>query len=126
MKKATATSIISDIINISKNINSKPSDYISKNNFNIEKIENQKYRYYCRIKIKDWPWILSKISEVFWKYWLNIDQVLQHKHSLDEKINLPFVITLEKSKESNMIAAINEIQKFKFIKDKILTIRILD
>lgn len=127
--RATASAIVSDIMNIVKCPNANVVNNIVNINdskISLEKQENIEFRYYCRFVIKDGPWIISKISTIFADKWINIDQVLQHKHSKEEKENLPFIITLEKSNELKVKEVIKEIQKQPFIKEKILLIRMLD
>lgn len=128
--KATASAIISDIINISKlTQNWKylfPNNSQSFSNYELIDKQDIESKFYCRFYIKDQKWILSKITWVFAKYDINIDQVLQHSHTHDEKNDLPFVITLEDTKQSNLDNAIKEIDNFDFINQPTFTMKILD
>jgi len=128
--KATASAVVSDIINIARFIENWQykwdSRFLHESDKELINKNDIESKFYCRFYIWDEKWILSKITWIFANYDINIDQVIQHNHTEEEKNNLPFVITLEKSKTSKVMEAINEIDKFDFIKQKTFVMRSLD
>lgn len=128
--KATASAIISDIVNVAKFIEDWEYKWVINNSIesNLELLDEGdiESKYYCRFYIWDEAGVLAKITKVFADNNINIDQVIQHNHSEEEKNNLAFVITLEKSKDSDVKRAIDKIDKFDFIKQETFILKNLD
>lgn len=128
--KATASAIVSDILNLSKFIDNWKynweSNTLYESDLELVDKDDVESKFYCRFYIWDWKGILSKITGIFADNDINIDQVIQHNHTEEEKQNLPFVITLENSKKSKVINAIKEIDEFDFINQETFVMRILD
>lgn len=128
--KATASAVVSDIVNISRFMQDGkyvwPSNMVAISNLELVEKQDVESKFYCRFHIKDGRWILSTITWVFAKYDINIDQVLQHNHTVEEKVNLPFVITLEKTTLANVKKAISEIDSYDFITEETFVMKILD
>lgn len=129
--KATASSILSDIINIWSKIDEKwrflwNNTNLSNQDVLLWEIEKSKFKFYCRFVIQDQTWVLSKTCSILEKYWISVDQVLQHSHTQDEKKNLPYVMTLETVDEGMLRKAIREIDSLSFIKSPTFVMRILD
>ena len=128
---ATASSVVSDIIDIGRNlsINSKKSTPFLGNMNNmvadqeILKISNIESRYYLRIKVTNKPGVLADITKIFGKKTISIESILQ-KEENEKDVNVPIVLVTHKIKEQNLIEALLEIENLDVVKDKIIRIRI--
>lgn len=68
---------------------------------------------YLRLVVRDRPGILARVCAVLARHRINIDSVLQEPaHS---KRNLPFVMTLEPTKEKHITRAVREIARLPFM-----------
>ena len=120
--KATASSVISDIYEITKESNYK---FFSTNLKNIECYDknNLKRPYYLRLMVKDQPGVLSKITSILTNKNISIQTILQ---LTEEKINniVPIVLTTYETFENNLSTAIIDINKENFLEDKLVKITI--
>lgn len=130
--KATASAVVSDIVNVARQLSSE-NQYTwfyqsneSQRNVDLLDPNDIESKFYCRFHIADKPWIIHQISWIFTKHGINIDQILQHEHKNQEKSDLPFVITLEKTKMWPLKEAINEINTFDFITHPSFVMKILN
>jgi homoserine dehydrogenase len=116
----TASSIVSDIVQLS-----------GKNDYNgklsgqavIISPEERVSRYYLRLQTEDSPGILSQISGVLGVHNISIASVMQKE--VNEGF-VPLIIVTHDAVENNMLKCIDEIQKFTFIKEKVILIRVED
>ena len=68
---------------------------------------------YLRLVVRDRPGILSRVSGILGRHRINIDSVLQEPaHS---KTQLPFVMTLEPTREKGVSRAVSEIARLPFL-----------
>jgi homoserine dehydrogenase len=67
---------------------------------------------YLRLGVKDRPGILAKVCSILARHHINIDSVLQEPAM--PKHRLPFVMTLEPTKEENVVRAVKEIARLSF------------
>src|SRR5207237_8894547 len=68
---------------------------------------------YLRLVVRDRPGILARVSSVLARHKINIDSVLQEPaHS---KHRLPFVMTLEPTRERGVARAVSEIARLPFL-----------
>ncbi len=118
----TANSVVSDIISIAGG--SRFSLGADTLRFNKHLDDETPYRYYLRFVVRDRPGIVSDILGHLKQNQVNVDEVLQLKHSREEKgyfreklglkCNLdeilPFVITLEPCKVSAVRRAMEQIK----------------
>ncbi|MEE9585234.1 MAG: homoserine dehydrogenase [Candidatus Brocadiales bacterium] len=118
----TANSIVSDIISIASGAHFGPCAAPLKFNRHLDK--DALYRYYLRFLVMDRAGIVSDILGHLKNNQVNVDEVLQLKHSAEEKVYfreklgvkcdpdkiLPFIITLEPSKESAVNKAVKQIK----------------
>jgi homoserine dehydrogenase len=116
----TASSIVSDIVQLScKN------DYHGKltGQAVIISPEERVSRYYMRLQTEDSPGILSQISGVLGVHNISIASVMQKE--VNEGF-VPLIIVTHEAVENNMLKCIDEIEKFTFIKEKVILIRVED
>jgi len=128
---ATASSVVSDIINVSKNIvynsngNSPLLNYQPNKlkKANILKIEQIKSRYYLRIRVTNKPGVLADITKIFGGKSISIESILQ-KEDLVNDANVPIVLVTHEVLEKNIIEALSSIENLDVVKGKIVKIRI--
>jgi homoserine dehydrogenase len=116
----TASAIVSDIVQLS-----------GKNEYHgaltgqavLMSPEERISRYYLRLQTEDSPGILSQISGVLGLHNISIASVMQ------KEVNegyVPLIIVTHEAVESNILKCIEAIEKFSFIKEKVILIRVED
>ena len=122
--KATASSIISDLFEISNNSKSlslgyKISELISFQSFDLmEKISP----YYLRIISKDLTGVLSKITFFLNESGISIETILQIPENQNNNNSIPIIIVTHDTKKSSLMIALEKIEKQEFILEKIVLI----
>jgi len=122
--KATASSIISDLFEISNNSKSlslgyKISELISFQSFDLmEKISP----YYLRIISKDLTGVLSKITSFLNESGISIETILQIPENQNNNNSIPIIIVTHDTKRSSLMIALEKIEKQEFILEKIVLI----
>ena len=122
--KATASSIISDLFEISNNSKSlslgyKISELISFQSFDLmEKISP----YYLRIISKDLTGVLSKITSFLNESGISIETILQIPENKNNNNSIPIIIVTHDIKKSSLMIALEKIEKQEFILEKIVLI----
>ncbi len=86
--------------------------------------EDVERRYYLRFSVVDQPGVLAQITDIFWKYNINISAVIQKDSALKELV--PVVMTTYLAREGDLIKAIEQVDKLEVIRDSTRIIRILD
>ncbi len=116
----TASSIVSDIVELSGK-----NEYHGKltGEAVLMSPEERISRYYLRLQTEDSPGILSQISGVLGVHNISIASVMQKE--VNEGF-VPLIIVTHEAVENNMLKCIEEIQKFTFIKEKVILIRVED
>jgi homoserine dehydrogenase len=128
---ATASSVVSDIIDVSRKINSNSNntipllsyqnkELVNKNILNINDIVS---RYYLRIRVTNKPGVLADITKIFGSKSISIESILQ-KEDVDSDKNVPIVLVTHEVLEKNIVEALLSIEKLDVVKDKIVKIRI--
>lgn len=128
---ATASSVVSDIIDVSRKINSNSNntipllsyqnkELVNKNILNINDIVS---RYYLRIRVTNKPGVLADITKIFGSKSISIESILQ-KEDVDSDKNVPIVLVTHEVLENNIVEALSSIEKLDVVKDKIVKIRI--
>ncbi len=120
----TASSVLSDIFEISNNCSNKSLGFSFSNLSKFDKFNssNLESKYYLRIRVKDQPGVLSKITSYFNDNNISIEKILQIPDS-DSK-SMPIVITTHKIKSSELLSSVRKISDLEFILDKISLIPI--
>jgi len=124
--KATASSIISDLFEISNNPKSlslghKTSQLISYESFDLMEKNSS---YYLRIISKDLPGVLSKITTFLNDSGISIETILQIPENLNKTNSIPIIIVTHDTKKSSLMTAIEKIEKQEFVLEKIVLINI--
>ena len=123
--RATASSVISDLYEISLETNIPSLGYsfdklIDYKKFNNSEIESS---YYLRITTKDIAGVLSKITGHFRDFHISIEKILQIPDD-NIKLSVPIIIFTHKIKKYKLFNVINLIEKQEFVLEKIAIIPI--
>ena len=120
---ATGTAVLSDVVQIARQIARGQTAASSLAGFhNAEPLpvvsRPQPLSWYLRLTVHDKPGILARTAEAIAREGINIDSVIQEPHM--PKDRLSFVITLEPTRESIVLAAVKAINTFEFMREPAL------
>lgn len=120
----TASSVISDIIGIGKNIlcGAKPSPLSVKPEKELRVQSDFESRYYFRFSALDQPGVLAQIAEILGKHNISIASCIQKEES--PKKAVPVVVLTHKANESSVKAAISAVDRLPAIKAKTVLLRL--
>lgn len=124
----TGSSIVSDIVDIARNIKKNTTGRIPGirgvrgTEPKIKKIEDIEAMYYFRFSALDRPGVLSKISGVLGNYNISIASVIQKGRRVGEAV--PLIVLTHTAKERDVIKAVAEIDRLPVVADKTLYIRV--
>lgn len=127
----TASAVVSDIIDISRNILSCNSSqrvpilsYLPEKvkRIKVQPIEEIYSRYYFRFSVLDQPGVLSNISGVLGEHGISIKSVQQTEEREDKTV--PIVMLTSLAKEANVKDAISEINELAITTKETVLIRI--
>jgi len=128
-REPTASSVVSDIVEIAKHIafagRENPVEYrlnYSPGKRNISRIEDLKVPFYLKFSVIDKPGVLASISSILAKYRISIATVAQEERREGEAV--PVIILTHVAKEGNMREAIKKIDKMEYITAKTVVLRI--
>jgi len=116
----TASSIVSDIIQLSNNNN---YNGILSSEVNLMSSAERISRYYIRLQTEDSPGILSQISGVLGMRGISIASVIQ------KEVNegyVPLMIVTHEAVESDLLKCIKDIENFPFVKERPIVIPVED
>ena len=124
---ATASAVISDIVEIVRAGQSSPMLGFKKpfksENLKLLPTDEIKTKYFLRVSVKDEKGVLAKISKTLGDNNISIDTFLQKHSSKDEAVLL---FSSHVCYEKEIKKAIEEIEKYDFINQKVSMIRIED
>ncbi|MCK9274741.1 MAG: homoserine dehydrogenase [Syntrophales bacterium] len=128
--KPTASAVVSDIIDIARDMEKKVWRRVPLRAFKKDQIQDIKLlsmddvrtNYYFRFSAFDRPGVLSKISGILGSHSISIASVIQ-KGRKDEGA-VPVVMTTHESRERDVREALEEIDKLDIVLDKTVLIRI--
>jgi homoserine dehydrogenase len=126
----TASAVVADIIDVAlgnsgttfRHLNLQPR---SRMELLIEKIDNLVSRFYIRIMCKDQPGVIAKWSKVLAENHISISGALQHE-GIGPDNTVPVVITTHPTRQKNVTAALEDMEKLDVIGGKPVCIRIVD
>lgn len=124
----TGSSIVSDIVDIARNIKKGATGRIpgigsvKGAGLKIKNIEEIEAMYYFRFSAFDKPGVLSKVSGVLGKYNISIASVIQKGRKVGEAV--PLIVLAHRAKEKDVAKAVAEIDKLPVVADKTLYIRV--
>lgn len=117
----TGVAVVSDLMRVARDLRSCSLTRVSPYSFQTPEdaaprdIGEQWRAWYLRFRVKDQPGIIAALSRILAEHEISIDAVLQLP--AEDWRNLPFVITVEKSQESNVRAALARMGEFEFMAD---------
>lgn len=125
--KPAASSVVSDIVDIARNIKSNstfrvPLYVADKSIKKIRNIDDIESRYYLRLSVIDKPGGLAKIAGILGDHKISIASVAQ-KERKQAKI-VPVVMMTHDAKERNMRLALKQINSLSVIRKKTVAIRV--
>ena len=120
----TGASVLSDLMDILRGTRNLPlGTAISKKlKAKIDKIEDLSFSYYLRIKAKDKPGVLAKISKALSSQKISIESIIQNPPVQTQ--NAEIILVLHKTKESMLLSALKKIRKIKDVGSSVKFIRI--
>jgi len=123
---ATASSVISDIIDIVRNGSNSPmlgfKNVLEGGALKLKKVDEIFTKYYIRIEVEDRIGVLSKISNILGEYDISINSFIQ-KQSSDTK-NATLLFSTHQCFEKNIQRAIKDLGDCDFIRKNPVMIRI--
>jgi homoserine dehydrogenase len=123
---ATASAVISDIIEIARGGKCAPMLGYKRPLEGVIKLLDTKEvesKYYLRVVVEDRPGILAKIAEIFAKHDISIESMLQKS----QKMGLAhLLLSTHKCKEFSFQKALLNLKEQEFIKEELVMIRIED
>ena len=130
-QEPTASAVVGDMMDISRNIIAGVGQRVAPRGFINEKIASLAIkpigecvsRYYLRFSVVDQPGVLAAIAGALGKYNISIESMIQNGRSGDY---VPIVIITHEAKESDITAALADIDGLEMIKEKSNLIRIED
>jgi homoserine dehydrogenase len=118
---ATGSSVLSDVINISKYM--KKDILLTNKEGKLSAETNKKHRYYIRLEVVDKAGVLGKIAESFGRENVSIESVVQKNA---EECTVPLIFITHNTIKSALMKAISEIKHFDFVVGVQNIIRILN
>ena len=125
-QKPTASSVISDILNISDENKKKTFFVTSNNKYKLisQDILNREGKFYIRMGVIDKPGVLADITQYFKRQKISIKSMFQ----LDDKIKniVPLIFITHKVSEKKIKLVLNRMKVLKNIRTQITLLRIED
>ena len=120
----TASSVLSDIYEISNSSNYKSLGFAQSKLIKFEKYNSSdiETKYYLRIRAKDEPGVLSMITSYFNDANISVEKILQIPDNNSESI--PILITTHKIKSSKLLSSVKKIADLNFVFENISVIPI--
>ncbi len=124
----TGSAVVSDIVDIARNINSGCIKRIKdiwmpqRSELRIRKMEEVLSCYYLRFYAIDKPGVLSKISGILGSYNISIKSVIQKDRKREKAV--PLVMMTHMAREKDVVNALKEINKLSVVSGKTVYIRV--
>ena len=121
---ATASSILSDIFEISNNSKFTSIGYNINDLKQYQKFDssNLESKFYLRIRVEDQPGVLSKITTYLNDSNISVEKILQTPDKKEN--NIPILIITHKIKTSELLNSVNKISDLEFVNENISIIPI--
>ncbi len=128
-RNATASAVISDIVDIGLNIAAGASRRVSSfregaQYSDVIRMEEVHSRYYLRIQVLDVPGVLAKIAAVLSENSISISSLVQREGQSQNNVSLLIITHL--TQEKNIKAALEKINRLTEVRDSVKLIRIED
>lgn len=126
----TGSAVVSDLIDISRNILKGASGRVPPASFlpearpalRIKQMDEIESLYYLRFMAEDRPGVLSKISGVLGKHRISISSVIQQGRKAGG--NVPLVMMTHRAKERDVQEALSKINRMDYVSEPTMLIRV--
>jgi homoserine dehydrogenase len=125
----TGVAIVSDIVRAARELKagvaslSPAFNYLELKPLSLASPSMLSSPYFIRFLVNDRPGIIAQLAEIFSRYKINIDSVMQEK-PYEDRHRMPFVITLESSTSDRLEKALEEIGKLDYLTEQPLAMPI--
>jgi homoserine dehydrogenase len=115
----TGVAVVSDLMRVARELRAGSAQRVSPFAFaalgeaRLRPIGEQERPWYLRFRVQDRPGIIAALARILAEHEISIDAVLQLPD--EDWRNLPFVITVEKTDEARMRAALSRMAEFEFM-----------
>ncbi|MGE4564910.1 MAG: homoserine dehydrogenase, partial [Victivallaceae bacterium] len=127
-RNATASAVVADLADIALNIDSNSPRRVSFRNAPLFKaltpMDDVVSRYYLRLSVKDVPGVIAAVAKVLADKDISISSLIQHETSHADAV--PLVILTHEAEESQIRAAVAELEKLDAARDRVRLFRIED
>ena len=128
-RSATASAVVSDIVDIGLNLAHKATRRISSFRegpqfSSVVKMDDVKSRYYLRIQVLDVPGVLAKAARILGENDISISSLVQQEGQSQNNVSL--LIITHQTLEKHIKAAIRQINALTEVRDTVKLIRIED
>ena len=122
--EATATAVLSDIISIAQD--KQPNVFgtrVSSLQLDVKQGDKENNRYYMRLNVIDKSGVLASVTEIFKKYGLSIESLLQRGRNPNEEV--PVVITTHETDHKTLTSVMKELSNSKELISKPVCMKII-
>ena len=122
--EATATAVLSDIISIAQD--KQPNVFgtrVSSLQLDVKQGDKENNRYYMRLNVIDKSGVLASVTEIFKKYGLSIESLLQRGRNPNEEV--PVVITTHETDHKTLTTVMKELSNSKELISKPVCMKII-
>ena len=115
----TGVAVVSDLMRVAREIRSGSPSRVSPfaherlGEYRPIPVTEQRRSYYLRFRVVDRPGIIAALAGSLARKNISLDAVMQLP--ADDRTNLPFVITVEESREADVRAAVEEMSRLDFL-----------
>jgi homoserine dehydrogenase len=126
----TASAVVSDVIDVARNISGKTPIRVPMNFYNsthaisVKAIDSITSRYYLRFTVEDRPGVLASITSDLGNQGISIASVIQKEWHPDNSV--PIIILTHQASEKGINLALRKIEQSDYIRAKTQLIRIED
>jgi homoserine dehydrogenase len=127
----TASAVVSDIIDLARNLSAHPEnrvpalgfqpDYLE--DYTILPISEVETAYYLRMAAVDKPGVLSRVTQILSEAGISIEALIQKPPKEGEEV-VPVILLTNRATEKHLVAAIEKIEALEDIQGKIVHIRV--
>jgi homoserine dehydrogenase len=124
----TGSAVVSDIIDIAKNIKSGADGKMQgagiheKSSLKIRKMEEIRTSYYLRFSVSDKPGVLSRISGILGSHNISIKSMIQKGREIKKAV--PVVMMTHEAREKDVVGALKKIDRLSVVSGKTMYIRV--
>lgn len=122
--EATATAVLSDIISIAQD--KQPNVFgtrVSSLQLDVKQGDKDNNRYYMRLNVIDKSGVLASVTEIFKKYGLSIESLLQRGRNPNEEV--PVVITTHETDHKTLTSVMKDLSNSKELISKPVCMKII-